>query len=105
MPINAQYMIRRITVKKGASYIPYTCFSSFCSSHTSLTIHHIPYTIPGGLAAAFCMAQFSSSMLWGVVSDRYGRKVAIVFGTFGAALGMLVFGSAKTYSQAIVGKL
>ena len=58
---------------------------------------------PGGLAAAFCMAQFSSSMLWGVISDTYGRKVAIVFGTFGAALGMLVFGSAKNYPQAVIG--
>jgi MFS family permease len=43
-------------------------------------------------------------MLWGVISDRYGRKFALLTGTFGAAIGMAVFGSAKTYSQAILGR-
>ena len=34
----------------------------------------------GGLAAAFCGAQFCSSILWGVISDKYGRKSAIGLG-------------------------
>jgi MFS family permease len=43
-------------------------------------------------------------MLWGAISDQYGRKFALLTGTFGAAIGMAVFGSAKTYAQAILGR-
>ena len=77
----------------------------------------------GMLAASFCAAQFTSSIPWGIVSDMYGRKSAILvstqsclysiisssicnddwlllqFGTLGAAIGMVVFGTAKTFGQ------
>lgn len=59
----------------------------------------------GGLAAAFCAAQFCSSIAWGKFSDMYGRKLAIILGTIGAALGMLVFGTSKTYTQALIGRI
>ena len=68
------------------------------------TGHRLGY-YAGGLAAAFCGAQFTSSVLWGLISDTYGRKVAIVVGTFGTAIGMYVFGTAKTYTQAIMGRI
>ena len=66
--------------------------------------HRLGY-YAGGLAASFCGAQFLSSYLWGKFSDRYGRKPAIIIGTLGAGLGMLVFGLAKTYSMAVVGRI
>jgi MFS family permease len=59
----------------------------------------------GGLASAFCGAQFCSSVFWGMISDRYGRKVAVISGTFGAALGIFVFGTSKNYWQAMTGRL
>jgi Major Facilitator Superfamily len=59
----------------------------------------------GGLAASFCGAQFCSSILWGMFSDKYGRKPAIALGTLGAAVGMLVFGSATNYTYALVGRI
>ena len=59
----------------------------------------------GGLAAAFCSAQFFSSVFWGKVSDIYGRKPAILIGTIGTVFGMLVFGLAKSYPQAILGRV
>jgi MFS family permease len=40
-----------------------------------------------------------------MISDKYGRKPAILIGTFGAAIGMLVLGLAKTYTQAIMGRV
>jgi MFS family permease len=52
----------------------------------------------GILGAAFCGAQFCTSFLWGVISDRFGRKPAIVVGTIGTGIGMLIFGFAKTFS-------
>jgi MFS family permease len=66
--------------------------------------HELGY-YAGGLAAAFCGAQFSSSVAWGMVSDNYGRKPAVFLGTLGTAIGMLVFGTAKTYWQAVLGRI
>lgn len=51
----------------------------------------------GVLAATFCGGQFLTSVAWGVISDRYGRKFAIVSGTLGAGLGMLIFGFSTTF--------
>jgi len=58
----------------------------------------------GLLAATFCAAQFCSSLAWGQISDKYGRKPAIVIGTFGAGLGMLIFGCSGCYAQAVLGR-
>lgn len=66
--------------------------------------HRLGY-YAGGLAASFCGAQFISSMSWGIFSDKYGRKPAVVIGTLGAAVGMFIFGSAKTYTQAVLGRI
>jgi MFS family permease len=59
----------------------------------------------GGLAASFCGAQFCSSIVWGIISDKYGRKPAIILGTIGAGIGMVIYGSAKTYTQAVAGRM
>lgn len=66
--------------------------------------HELGY-YAGGLAASFCGAQFCSSVLWGIISDKYGRKPAVVLGTMGTAAGMLIFGTAKTYPQAVLGRV
>ena len=55
----------------------------------------------GLLAASFCSAQFCTSMLWGQLSDKYGRKTAIIAGTLGSMIGLVIFGTAKTYMQGI----
>ena len=59
----------------------------------------------GALAAAFCGAQFCTSVAWGTLSDRYGRRPAIVLGTAGAMVGGLVFGFSSNYTQAVVGRV
>ena len=59
----------------------------------------------GGLAASFCAAQFCSSIMWGVLSDKYGRKPTIFIGTLGAVGGMIIFGCATTYVQALLGRI
>jgi len=53
----------------------------------------------GILAATFCGGQFCTSVPWGMISDKYGRKFAIVLGTLGAGLGMLIFGFSQTFAQ------
>eukprot|EP01032_Pedospumella_encystans_P012340 gene12340-14283_t len=59
----------------------------------------------GILAASFCGAQFCTSVAWGMISDIYGRKFAMVAGTLGAGLGMLIFGFSKTFYLAILGRI
>jgi len=58
----------------------------------------------GGLAASFSGSQFLSSYLWGKISDKFGRKPSVVIGTLGAAVGMLIFGLSKSYTQAVIGR-
>jgi MFS family permease len=79
-------------------------FMAFMVEDMGYTGHRLGYYV-GGLAASFCAAQFCSSVFWGIISDRYGRKMALMSGTLGAAFGMLVFGSAKTFAQAVAGRL
>jgi MFS family permease len=79
-------------------------FMAFMVEDMGYTGHRLGYYV-GGLAASFCAAQFCSSVFWGMISDRYGRKMALISGTLGAAFGMLVFGSATTFVQAVAGRL
>jgi MFS family permease len=53
----------------------------------------------GVLAASFCSAQFLSSLPWSWVSDKYGRKAALISGLLGSAVGMAIFGTSTTYAQ------
>lgn len=65
--------------------------------------HQLGY-FAGILAASFCAAQLTSSYLWGWFSDLYGRKVALLLGTFGAGVGMLLFGLAPSFKIAVLGR-
>jgi len=59
----------------------------------------------GCLAASFCAAQFLTSVCWGQLSDKFGRKPTLVFGTLGTAFGTLVFGFSTSYTQAVLGRV
>ena len=50
----------------------------------------------GWIFAAFSMAQLISSPLWGRVSDRYGRRPALLIGLLASAAAYTVFGFADT---------
>jgi MFS family permease len=51
----------------------------------------------GLLISAFALAEASTAMLWGTVSDRYGRKPVVLFGLAGVALSNLIFGFSTNY--------
>lgn len=78
-------------------------FLAFMTEDFGYTGHRLGI-YAGMLAATFSGAQFCSSILWGIISDKYGRKFALLSGVFGAAIGMVIFGTAKTYFQAIIGR-
>ncbi|BBM98422.1 hypothetical protein MPTK1_1g13390 [Marchantia polymorpha subsp. ruderalis] len=51
----------------------------------------------GLLASLFPLAQFCSSMVWGIISDRTGRRVWVAFGNAVSALSSLLLGLSRTY--------
>ncbi|HEY7194862.1 MAG TPA: MFS transporter [Gemmatimonadales bacterium] len=53
-------------------------------------------TVVGLLAASFPVAQLVSSPVWGYVSDRYGRRPALLVGLGSSAFAYIVFGFAHT---------
>ena len=53
-------------------------------------------TVVGLLAASFPIAQLVSSPVWGFVSDRYGRRPALLVGLGASAFAYVVFGFAHT---------
>lgn len=50
----------------------------------------------GWLIAAFSIAQLIASPIWGRVSDRYGRRPALLVGLSASAVAFLVFGLADS---------
>jgi len=53
-------------------------------------------TIVGVLIAAFSIAQLASAPLWGRVSDRYGRRPALLAGLLVSAVAYVIFAYAST---------
>jgi multidrug resistance protein len=61
----------------------------------ALKLHASPETI-GRLIASFSIAQLLAAPLWGRVSDRYGRRPALLIGLSASAIAYVVFGLASS---------
>ena len=59
----------------------------------------------GLLVSAFAMAEASTTMFWGALSDRHGRKPIVLVALAGTALSSLLFGFAKNYWVAILARV
>jgi MFS family permease len=51
----------------------------------------------GLLVSAFAIAEASTAVIWGTLSDRIGRKPIILMGLMGTVVSSLIFGFAKNY--------
>ena len=58
----------------------------------------------GMVTSSFALAEFSSSVIWGRISDRVGRKPVLLGGLAGTAISMLVFGFAKSLPVILIGR-
>ncbi|KAI9833783.1 MAG: hypothetical protein M1819_003516 [Sarea resinae] len=58
----------------------------------------------GMVTSAFTIAEFSTGVLWGRLSDRLGRKPVLLFGLAGTGLSMLMFGFARNLPMALIGR-
>ncbi|MBI3082046.1 MAG: MFS transporter, partial [Gemmatimonadetes bacterium] len=70
----------------------------------ALHLKAAPWMI-GWMIASFWIAQLASSPLWGRVSDRYGRRPALLVGLSASALGFLVFAFAVTPWMLVLSRL
>ena len=61
----------------------------------ALKLHATPETI-GRLIASFSVAQLVAAPIWGRVSDRYGRRPALLIGLSASAAAYVVFGLATS---------
>lgn len=61
----------------------------------ALKLHATPETI-GRLIASFSIAQLVAAPIWGRVSDRYGRRPAVLIGLSASAAAYIVFGLAHS---------
>jgi len=61
----------------------------------ALRLEATPETV-GWIIASFSIAQLIASPLWGRVSDRYGRRPALIIGLAASAIAFLVFGLADS---------
>src|SRR5260370_34916273 len=57
---------------------------------------HAPEWLVGPLIAAFAVAQLISSPIWGKLSDRYGRRPALLVGLGASAFAYIIFGYANS---------
>lgn len=55
----------------------------------------------GMVTSAFTLAEFSTGVLWGKLSDRIGRKPVLLTGLIGTAISVLVFGFASSLPVAL----
>ncbi|KAK1759441.1 major facilitator superfamily domain-containing protein [Echria macrotheca] len=55
----------------------------------------------GMVTSAFTLAEFSTSLFWGRLSDKIGRKPVLLMGLGGTGLSVLLFGFAQTLPVAL----
>lgn len=66
---------------------------------------HASPTVIGLLLASFSLAQFVGAPRWGRLSDRFGRKPALVTSLAGTAVGALVTAAAPNVGWLLVGRI
>lgn len=58
----------------------------------------------GMVTSAFAFAEFSTGVLWGKMSDKFGRKPILISGLAGTGLSMVVFGFSPNLTTALIAR-
>jgi len=58
----------------------------------------------GWLMSTYSLMQLISAPLWGILSDRYGRKPILSIGVLGYAITLFMFGLAKSFTMLFIAR-
>ena len=97
MTAPAQGQFRRLSVLIATSFVDMIGFSIVFPllPFYTLRLHGSDFDV-GLITAAFSAAQILSAPVWGRVSDRYGRRPALLIGLLASAAAYVVFGLADS---------
>lgn len=96
-PNGSRGQLRRLSVLIAVNFVDMIGFMIVLPllPFYALKLHATPETI-GAMIASFSIAQLVSAPLWGRVSDRYGRRPALLIGLSASAIAYVVFGYAES---------
>jgi multidrug resistance protein len=97
---------RRLSVLIALSFVDMLGFFLILPilPYYALEFQATPETI-GWLIASFSIAQLIAAPVWGRVSDRYGRRPALLIGLSASAIAFLVFGLAESLPLLFISRL
>jgi len=58
----------------------------------------------GMVTSAFTLAEFSTGMMWGRLSDKFGRKPIMITGLVGTGVSAIIFGLAPSLTVALLAR-
>jgi MFS family permease len=95
--LNSRNQFRRLAVLIAVNFVDMIGFMIVLPllPFYALKLHATPETI-GRLIASFSIAQLLAAPIWGRVSDRYGRRPALLIGLSASAIAYVVFGLATS---------
>jgi DHA1 family tetracycline resistance protein-like MFS transporter len=95
-------VIRKLLPILGVTFIDIVGFSMLIPMLPYFVTHFgaSPYVV-GLLVATFSFCQFVSAPLWGIVSDRIGRKRVLIISQIGATIGWAMLGLAPNIAGAL----
>lgn len=96
-PILKRDQFRQLSVLIAVSFVDMLGFAMVLPllPFYALKLHATPELV-GWLIASFSITQLVASPIWGRVSDRYGRRPALMIGLFASAFAFMVFGFATS---------
>lgn len=105
-PALARADLRRLMVLIAANCVDMIGFAIVLPLLPFYALHldASPKTI-GWIIASFSIAQLLSAPLWGRVSDRYGRRPALLIGLTASAVAYVVFGLAQSVELLFISRL
>jgi multidrug resistance protein len=96
-PAVPRSQFRQLSVLIGLNFVDMMGFAMVLPllPFYALKLHATPEMV-GWMIASFSVAQLVAAPIWGRVSDRYGRRPALLIGLTASALAFLVFGFATS---------
>jgi MFS family permease len=96
-PLDSKDQLRRLSVLIAVSGVDMIGFAMILPllPFYALELKTTPFVI-GWIISSFSVAQLMSAPMWGRVSDRHGRRPALLIGLAASAISYAVFGLANT---------